>query len=192
MYKDVVIKKRVWVEDDHLNAWDVFDADEQIEYELAIANFNGRIPVEDGVRVGEWITNGFQLIKSEYGELLSEGSDRIRDVKTESIEEMINSFVPSPGVVVPIGIYSDRQSTAVQFSNGQYQVAINLKYFQYIYDSDFDYELNENVLILKQDGLVCGAVSGMNWKGINPIWERPYSLADVEALTHIQGEPTLP
>jgi hypothetical protein len=194
MYKDIVIKKRVWMpEDDILDAWDIFDVDEEIEYETTIVDFNGRIPVEDGVIVGEWMTNGIQLIKADMGELLSEGEGMIQTVKTESIEEMISLFAFSNSAILPTGIFIDKYTTAVQLSNGQYQVTVNLKYFQYIYNADFDYEVNSDVLVLKRDGLVCGAVSGMNWhNNMNPIWQRPYSLADVEALTSIQGDPTLP
>ena len=122
---------------------------------------------------------------------MSEGEE-IKTVTIKTINKMLNSFQSSSDCVVPISIYSDRQSTAVQFSNGQYQVAVDLKYFQYIYDADFDYEVNNNVLVLKRDGLVCGAISGMDWRNMDPIWQRPYSLVDVEALTPIQGDQTLP
>jgi hypothetical protein len=193
MYKDIVIKKRVWMpEDDILDAWDIFDVDEEIEYETTIVDFNGRIPVEDGVIVDEWMTNGIQLIKADMGELLSEGEGMIQTVKTESIEEMISSFAFSNSAILPTGIFIDKYTTAVQLSNGQYQVAVDLKYFQYIYNADFDYEVNSDVLVLKRDGLVCGAISGMNWHNMDSIWQRPYSLADVEALTSIQGDQTLP
>jgi len=185
MYKDIVIKKRVWMPEDDIDIsnweWCELFEDSSAQIESTTVDFNGRIPVEDGAKVEEWIINRFQLIKSEFGELLSEGEE-IKTVTIETINKILNSFQSSSDCVVPIGIYSDRQSTAVQFSNGQYQVAINLKYFQYIYDTDFDYEVNSDVLVLKRDGLVCGAVSGMNWRNMDLIWQRPYSLADVEAL----------
>jgi len=185
MYKDIVIKKRVWMPEDdiYISNWEwceLFE-DGSAQIESTIVDFNGRIPVEDGARVGEWIINRFQLIKAEFGELLSEGEE-IKTVTIETINKMLNSFQSSSDHVIPIGIYSDKQSTAVQLSNGQYQVAIDLKYFQYVYDAGFNYELAETVLLLKQNSLVCGAVSGMNWRNMDLIWQRPYSLADVEAL----------
>ncbi len=195
MYKDIVIKKRVWIPEDDIDIsnweWCELFEDSSAQIESTIVDFNGRIPVEDGAKVEEWIINRFQLIKSEFGELLSEGEE-IKTVTIETINKMLNSFQSSSNCVVPTGIYSDRQSTAVQLSNGQYQVTVDLKYFQYIYNADFDYEVNSDVLVLKRDGLVCGVVSGMNWRNMYPIWQRPYSLADVEALTSIQGDPTLP
>ena len=195
MYKDIVIKKRVWMPEDDIDIsnweWCELFEDSSAQIESTTVDFNGRIPVEDGAMVGEWIINRFQLIKAEFGELLSEGEE-IKTVTIETINKILNSFQSSSDCIVPIGIYSDRQSTAVQFSNGQYQVAINLKYFQYIYDTDFDYEVNSDVLVLKRDGLVCGYVMGMELRNADVIWQRPYSLADVEALTSIQGDQTLP
>lgn len=194
MYKDIVIKKRAWIDEDR-DIWNIFDVDEPIEFESTIVDFNGRIPVEDGVIVGEWMTNGIQLIKADMGELLSGGEGKIQTLKPESIEKMLEVITIIPGKVLPIGVYDNRGwNTAIRFSNGQEFADINIQYFQYIYEGGFDYELFSdgsgfNGLALKRDDLVCGAVMGMNLHNQDVIWERPYNLADVEALNTIQGDP---
>ncbi len=194
MYKDIVIKKRVWMPEDEIGAWDIFDVDESIKYESTIVDFNGRIPIEGGVIVGDWMTNGFQLIKADMGELLSEDNERFKKVGPFEIESMFNRMSFLPGYVLPIGVYENTGwYTAIRFSNGEQFADIHIKYFQYIYESDFDYELFSdgsgfNVLVLKHNGLVCGAVMGMNLHNQDVIWERPYSFADVEALNTIQGD----
>ena len=198
MYKDIVIKKRVWMpEDDILDVWDIFDVDEEIEYETTIVDFNGRIPIDDGVIVGEWMTNGIQLIRADMGELLSEGEGMIQTVNVDKINRLLDSIKPIPGTLLPVGIYEyKRWSSGIEFSNGENQVVISLQYFQYIYDAGFDYELFLDAagsgLALKRNGLVCGAVIGLDTRQYEKIWQRPYSLEDVEALTSIQGDPTLP
>lgn len=195
MYKDIVIKQRVWMPGDEIDAWDVLDVGEPIEYESTIVDFNGRIPIENGVIVGEWMTNGIQLIKSEYGELLSRGKGRIETITIDQINRFLDQIKSTPGNIVPIGIYDHYRFTAIQLSDGTNIATIDLKHFQYIYDGDFCYELLCDLqpgLVLKRGGLVCGAVMGMNTTGTEPIWQRPYSLVDVEALSPIQGDPALP
>jgi hypothetical protein len=142
MYKDIVIKKRVWMPEDEIDAWDIFDVDESIKYESTIVDFNGRIPIEGGVIVGDWMTNGFQLIKADMGELLSEDNERFKKVGPFEIESMFNRMSFLPGYVLPIGVYENTGwYTAIRFSNGEQFADIDIKYFQYIYESDFDYEL---------------------------------------------------
>lgn len=198
MYKDIVIKKRVWIEDEtDLTIWDIFEDSEEVPQieSISTVNFNGRIPVEDGVIVGEWMTNGIQLIKADMGELLSGGEGKIQTLKPESIEKMLEVITIIPGKILPIGVYDNRGwNIAIRFSNGQEFADINIQYFQYIYEGGFDYELFSdgsgfNGLALKRDGLVCGAVMCMNLHNQDVIWERPYSLSDVEALNTIQGDP---
>lgn len=198
MYKDIVIKKRVWMpeDDNRVDIYELFE-DDEFQLESTIVDFNGRIPVEDGVIVGEWMTNGIQLIKADMGELLSEGEGKIKTLKPESIDKLFERIEAIPGVILPIGIYGDESLyMAIRFSNGQKFADINIKYFQYIYEGDFDYELffdgsGFNGLALKRDGLVCGAVMRMEMHDQDSIWERPYSLADVEALNTIQGDLAL-
>lgn len=196
MYKDIVIKKRVWMpeDDNRVDIYELFE-DDEFQLESTIVDFNGRIPVEDGVIVGEWMTNGIQLIKADMGELLSEGEGKIKTLKPESIDKLFERIEAIPGAVLPIGICGGESwYTAIRFSNGQEFADINIKYFQYIYEGDFDYELFSdgsgfNGLALKRDGLVCGRVMGMQTAKM--IWERPYSLADVQALNTIQGDLAL-
>ena len=201
MYKDIVIKKRVWMPEDDIDIsnweWCELFEDSSAQIESTIVDFNGRIPVEDGVIVGEWMTNGIQLIKADMGELLSEDNERFKKVGPFEIESMFNRMSFLPGYVLPIGVYENTGwHTAIRFSNGEQFADIDIKYFQYIYEGDFDYQLfsfnnGDYGLLLKYDGLVCGAVMGMNLHNQDSIWERPYSLADVEALNIIQGDPAL-
>lgn len=196
MYKDIVIK-RVWMSEDktELDAYDLYELfeDSSVQIESTIVDFNGRIPVEDGVIVGEWMTNGIQLIKADMGELLSKGEGMIQTVNVDGINRLLDSIKPILGTLLPVGIYEHRGwPLGIEFSNGKNQVVISLQYFQYIYDAGFDYELflgaAGNGLALKRDSLVCGAVMGLDTRQYEKIWQRPYSLADVEALTSIQGE----
>ena len=55
MYKDIVIKKRVWMPEDEkeLDSYDLYELfeDSSVQIESTIVDFNGRIPVEDGAMV---------------------------------------------------------------------------------------------------------------------------------------------
>ena len=188
MYKDIVIKKRVWVEEDYLHAWSVFDPDgEEVEMDIesTIADFNGRIPVENAIRVGDWITDGFKLIKSDCAEIMSEG-DRV--ITPQRVEEVMNQWKIIDGDLLPVCFsYGGKGSYAIEFSNGERSALININWFQYVYEGAYDYslmvnELDQTGLVLKRDGLVCGYLMGMMKLEPDVIWERPYSLADVEAL----------
>ena len=190
MYRDIVIKKRVWMPEDSIDVYQMFedhDFDlEPFEIESTIVDFNGRIPIEDGIVVGEWMTNGIQLIKAGMGELLSEGVGKIQSITPKSIDDMLETVKPIPGSVLPIGIYKTRYTQAVRLSNGEQSTDIDIKYFQYIYEGGFDYNLFLQDgfvgLALKRDGLVCGAVLGIQQINSAPIWERPYAQSDVESL----------
>ena len=185
MYKDIVIKKRVWMPEGKIEAWELFNGDEQLEYESTIVDFNGRIPIEEAVKVGEWVTDGFKLIKADYAEIMSEGT---RVLTEERIQEVISQWQIKECNLLPVAFYySGGDTYAIEFSNGDESAIINADWFQYIYDGEYEYDLMINELgwrglALKQDGLVCGFVMGMDRRNPDPIWERPYSLADVEAL----------
>ena len=185
MYKDIVIKKRVWMPEGKIEAWELFNGDEQLEYESTIVDFNGRIPIEEAVKVGEWVTDGFKLIKADYAEIMSEGT---RVLTEERIQEVISQWQIKECNLLPVAFYySGGDTYAIEFSNGDESAIINADWFQYIYDGEYEYDLMINELgwrglALKQDGLVCGYVMGMYRRDFDPIWQRPYSLADVEAL----------
>ena len=192
MYKDIVIKKRVWIDGD-LTQDDIYDFLEydEFEYESTIVDFNGRIPIEDGARVGEWVTDKYKLIKADYAEILSESD---RQLTPERIQEVINQWRIVECDLLPIAFYFFGNNTyAIEFSNGKESAIINIDWFQYIYEGEYEYDLMVHKLglyglALKRYGLVCGYVMGMNLHNADVIWQRPYSLADVEALTSIQGK----
>ena len=196
MYKDIVIKKRVWMpeDDSELDAWEIFDEHEEIEFESTIVDFNGRIPIEEGVIVGEWVTDGFKLIRTDCAEILSNG-DRI--ITSEQIEKALNQWGIIEGKLLPTAFYYYRNNIyGIEFSNGEHTTVINAGWFQYIYEGEYEYSLMSNLygygLALKRNRLVCGYIQGMSIHNVDTVWERPYNLADAEALTHIQGDPTLP
>lgn len=192
MYKDIVIKKRVWIDGD-LTQDDIYDFLEydEFEYESTIVDFNGRIPVEEAVTVGEWVTDKYKLIKADYAEILSESD---RQLTPERIQEVINQWRIVECDLLPIAFYFFGNNTyAIEFSNGKESAIINIDLFQYIYEGEYEYDLMVHKLglyglALKRYGLVCGYVMGMNLHNADVIWQRPYSLADVEALTSIQGK----
>ena len=192
MYKDIVIKKRVWIDGD-LTQDDIYDFLEydEFEYESTIVDFNGRIPVEEAVTVGEWVTDKYKLIKADYAEILSESD---RQLTPERIQEVINQWRIVECDLLPIAFYFFGNNTyAIEFSNGKESAIINIDWFQYIYEGEYEYDLMVHKLglyglALKRYGLVCGYVMGMNLHNADVIWQRPYSLADVEALTSIQGK----
>lgn len=188
MYKDIVIKKRVWIPEDEIDAWSIFEPGEFLEYESTIVDFNGCIPVENAIRVGDWVTDGFKLIKVNCAEIISEG-DRV--IAPERIEGVINQWQILEGDLLPVSFfYSGGNTYAIEFSNGKQSALINIDWFQYVYEGAYNYslmvnELGQTGLVLKRDGLVCGYLMGMMKLEPDVIWERPYSLADVEALTSI-------
>ena len=192
MYKDIVIKKRVWIDGD-LTQDDIYDFLEydEFEYESTIVDFNGRIPVEEAVTVGEWVTDKYKLIKADYAEILSESD---RQLTPERIQEVINQWRIVECDLLPIAFYFFGNNTyAIEFSNGKESAIINIDLFQYIYEGEYEYDLMVHKLglyglALKRYGLVCGYVMGMNLHNADVIWQRPYSFADVEALNTIQGD----
>lgn len=198
MYKDIVIKKRVWMPEDlkELDSYELFELfeDGTTQFESTIIDFNGRIPIENAVKVGEWITDGFKLIKADCAEIMSEGT---RVLTEEKVQEVINTWQIKKCNLLPVSfLYSGGDTYAIKFSNGDESAIINADWFQYIYDGEYEYDLMVNKLgwyglVLKRSGLVRGYVMGMDQRNYDVIWERPYSLADVEALNTIQGDPTL-
>ena len=192
MYKDIVIKKRVWIDGD-LTQDDIYDFLEydEFEYESTIVDFNGRIPVEEAVTVGEWVTDKYKLIKADYAEILSESD---RQLTPERIQEVINQWRIVECDLLPIAFYFFGNNTyAIEFSNGKESAIINIDLFQCIYEREYEYDLLVHKLglyglALKRYGLVCGYVMGMNLHNADVIWQRPYSFADVEALNTIQGD----
>ena len=197
MYKDIVIKKRVWIEDEtDLTIWDIFEDSEEVPQieSISTVDFNGRIPVEEAVTVGEWVTDGYRLIKSECAEIISDGD---RDYSLKKVQNSIGEYEIVEGSLLPVGIYyGGKMVYGIEFSNGEETAVINAEWFQYIYEGEYELNLMINKwgkgLALKRDGLVCGYIQGMELQNPDPIWQRPYSLVDVEALTSIQGDPTLP
>lgn len=196
MYKDVVIKKRVWLPEDNIEfeLYELFGHDEPIQVEIINVDFNGRIPIDNAVTVGDWITNGYQLIKANYAEIIGSG-DRV--TTEEQINKLIDSLEIVSGDLLPTKIYyCGDDFYALEFSNGERTASINIDWFQYIYEGNYQYDLffqpeYENIggLVLKQNGLVCGFVMGMNTNinRVKPIWKRPYSSDDYHALNTIQG-----
>ena len=195
MYKDIMIKKRVWMPEDdiELSAYDLYELfkDSSVQIESTIVDFNGRIPVEEAVTVGEWVTDKYKLIKADYAEILSESD---RQLTPERIQEVINQWRIVECDLLPIAFYFFGNNTyAIEFSNGKESAIINIDLFQYIYEGEYEYDLMVHKLglyglALKRYGLVCGYVMGMNLHNADVIWQRPYSFADVEALNTIQGD----
>lgn len=197
MYKDIVIKKRVWIEDEtDLSVWEIFeDSEEVLQVEsISTVDFDGRIPLEEGVRIGEWVTDGYRLIKAEYAEIISDGN---RDYSLEKVQDSISKYEIVESSLLPVAIYyAGKMVYGIEFSNGENMAVINAEWFQYIYEGKYELNLMVNKygkgLALKRNGLICGYIQGMDLRNADVIWQRPYSLADVEALTSIQGDPTLP
>ena len=195
MYKDIVIKKRVWMPEDDIDIsnweWCELFEDSLAQIESTIVDFNGRIPVEEAVTVGEWVTDKYKLIKADYAEILSESD---RQLTPERIQEVINQWRIVECDLLPIAFYFFGNNTyAIEFSNGKESAIINIDLFQYIYEGEYEYDLMVHKLglyglALKRYGLVCGYVMGMNLHNADVIWQRPYSFADVEALNTIQGD----
>ncbi|MCA9366898.1 hypothetical protein KC887_01370 [Candidatus Kaiserbacteria bacterium] len=187
MYKDIVIKKRVWIEDEtDLSVWEIFeDSEEVLQVEsISTVDFDGRIPLEEGVRIGEWVTDGYRLIKAEYAEIISDGN---RDYSLEKVQDSISKYEIVESSLLPVAIYyAGKMVYGIEFSNGENMAVINAEWFQYIYEGKYELNLMVNKygkgLALKRNGLVCGYIQGMDLLNPDPIWQRPYSAADMEAL----------